>query len=220
MKRLILSALFCLIASITVRADPFVILPNGELAFNTSFTSTGAFTCQVCSGSGTNSVTFGSGANTLTLTYLGLNNSLVVGGQSVPATVGQIQVVVTGSGFVFPTNSNPNVPLLFFTLTLMQTSPAAGSSSILFNSDSGGGTSLLFHSTFRDYVAISIGPNPPGFDFSHIVYSFPGFTIPNTNAAVEVDANLVAVPEPASMLLLGSGVGMMLGVMRKRFSKP
>ena len=43
MRRLFLSALFCLLVTITVRADPFVILPNVELAFNTSFTTQGVF---------------------------------------------------------------------------------------------------------------------------------------------------------------------------------
>ena len=215
MRRMLLAALFCLFTFITVQADPFVILPSGEIAFNTTFTTQGVFTCSVCTGSGTNSVTFGSGANTLTLTFTGVNTTVLVGGQVVPTVVGQIEVVVSGSGFVFPTNSNPNIPLAFFTLSVNQSSPAAGTASNLFNTGSGGGTSLDVHATVVDHLSLPTGPNPSG--FSLIVYSFSNFTIPNTNAVIDLDAELVAVPEPASLLLLSSGV--ILPWLRRRRSR-
>lgn len=215
MRRLLLSAVFCLFTAIAVQADSFVILPSGELAFNTSFTTQGTFTCTLCSGSGTNSVIFGSGANTLTLTFNGVSTTLLVGGQAVPTIVGQIEVVVSGSGFVFPAESNPNQPLIFFSLGVTQTSPTAGTRSLLFNTDSGGGTSLLGHTTFTDYVSFSAGPNP--FTFTEIVYSFSGFTISNVNGAIDLNANVVAVPEPVSLLLFGSG--MIVTLLRKRSAK-
>ena len=56
MRKLFLSALLCLLANTTIQADPFVILPNGELAFNTSFSTQGTLLCNPCTGSGTNSI--------------------------------------------------------------------------------------------------------------------------------------------------------------------
>lgn len=217
MRRLFLSVLFCFFVTITVQADPFVILPNGELAFNTSFTTQGNFTCALCSGSGTNSVTFGAGPNTLTLTFIGVNTSVLVGGTAVPTVVGQVQVTTTGSGFVFPMNSNPNIPLVQLNLQVTQSSPTAGTGARAFLSGPGGGTSLGFEPFASDHIEFPTGPNPPGFSFTHIVYTFSGFTIPNTNALVDINAELVAVPEPATLLLFGSGLGVTLW--RRRFSK-
>lgn len=215
MRRLVLSALFCLFITISAQADPFVILPNGEFAFNTSFTTQGGFTCSFCSGSGTNSITFGSGANTLTLTFIGVNTTVLVGGTAVPTVVGQIQVVATGTGFVFPANSNPNVALVRLNLQVAQSSPTAGTGGRTFLSGPGGGTSLHLEPFAGDHIAFPSGPNP--FSFTHIVYTFSGFTIPNTNALVDINAEVVATPEPVTLLLLGSGLGMTL--LSRRFLK-
>ena len=157
MRKLFLSTLLCLLASTTAQADPFVILPSGELAFNTSFTTQGVFTCSLCTGSGTNSVVFGSGANTVTLTFTGVNTTILVGAEPVPTVAGQIQVVATGTGFVFPTGSNPNVQALFFNLSLTQSSPAAGSGGIGF-SGFGGSTSLTLNTLISDYIIMPTGP--------------------------------------------------------------
>ena len=164
-------------------------------------------------------MTFGSGANTVTLSFIGVNTSVVVGGTAVPAVVGQVEVTATGSGFVFPTNNNPNVPLVQLLLQVSQSSPTAGNGFRAFLSDTGGGTSLAFAPFASDHIEFPTGPNPPGFSFTHIVYTFSGFTVPNTNALVDINAELVAVPEPSTLLLFGSGLGVTLSLMRKRLSK-
>ncbi|MFN2406771.1 MAG: PEP-CTERM sorting domain-containing protein [Pyrinomonadaceae bacterium] len=215
MKKLFLSTLLCLFAATIAQADPFVILPSGELAFNTSFTTQGVFNCQLCAGSGTNSVVFGSGANTVTITFTGVNSTLLVGAEPVPTVAGQIQVVTSGSGFVFPTPPNPGTPLIFFNLSLTQTSPAAGSSGIGFVA-LGGGTALTFNTRISDYIILPTGPNPPPFTYTGIAYSFLPFTIPNTSGTVNVIANVSAIPEPVSLLLLGSGVGMMVTMLKRK----
>jgi hypothetical protein len=220
MRTLLLSAVFCLFTSITIQAEPFVILPSGELAFNTSFTTQGTFTCTACTGSGTNSVVFGSGGNTVTLTFTGVDTTVLVGGVKVPATLGQIQVVATGSGFVFPTGSNPNVPVITLNLSINETSPTAGGGGKSFVAF-GGGTSLVFSPFVGDFISLPTGPQPPGFSYTAIVVTFgvPAFTIPNTSTTVNVNADLSAVPEPTSVLLLTSGAGMMLSLLKRRRSK-
>src|SRR5688500_833796 len=216
MKNLFLSTLLCLCAATVAQADPFVILPSGELAFNTSFTTQGVFTCSLCtSGSGTNSVVFGSGANTVTITFVGSNTTILVGAEPVPVVAGQIQVVATGTGFVFPVGSNPNVQALFFTLSLTQSSPVPASGALAFSAF-GGSTSLTLNTLISDFIALPTGPNPPPFTYTGIAYSFLPFTIPNTSGTVNVIANVSAIPEPVSLLLLGSGVGMMLTMLRKK----
>ena len=217
MRKLFLAVFFCLFTSITTNADPFVILPSGDFAFNTAFSTTGTFNCSVCtSGSGTNSVTFGAGADAVTLTFTGVNTMLVIDGIPTPVVVGQIEVVATGSGFVFPTPSNPNIPALTLNLTLTQTSPTAGVRTLAFTA-LGGSTSLSMAPLFTDHIQFPLGALPPGIGYTHIVYTFSPFIIPNTNGLVNVHADVSAVPEPASMLLLGSGALLML--VRKRFSR-
>jgi len=215
MRRLLLSALFCLFTAISTQADPFVILPNGEFAFTTTFSTQGTFSCTLCTGSGTNSVVFGSGANTLTITFTGVDSTILVSGESQTATLGQFQVTATGSGFVFPQFSNTQ-PLVTFNLAINQSSPIVGGGTRPFVA-MGGDTSLTFVPFLSDHVAIPTGPNP--FSYTHIVYTFSPFTIPNTSGIVILTAEVVAVPEPASVLLLSSGVGLMLSVFRKRFPK-
>jgi len=210
MRRILLSTVFCLFVTITAQADPFTILPNGELVFNTSFTTQGVFTCALCTGFGTNSIVFGSGGNTLTLTFTGVNTTLQVGGAAVPTTVGQIQVVASGSGFVFPANSQP---LMQLNIQFDQSSPTVGTTARPFISGFGGGTSLELVPFNSDHISFPAGPNP--FSFTHIVYTFSPFTIPNTSGVVNIGAELVAVPEPATLLLFGAGAGM-LSLLRKR----
>ena len=205
MRKLLLAALFCFLASTTIQADPFVILPSGELAFNTTFSTQGAFTCQLCTGSGTNSVTFGSGGNTLTLTFIGASNTtLLVGAEPVPTVAGQIQVVTSGSGFVFPTPSNPATPLILFNLSLIQTSPAPGSGGISFVAF-GGGTSLTFNTRISDYIITPTGPNPPPFTYTGIAYSFLPFTIPN-GFAQKVNRKRISAELQRSSLISAQGL--------------
>ena len=220
MRRLLLSTLFCLFATVTTQADPVVFLPNGEIAFNTSFTTSGFFECENCTGSGSNSVVFGSGGNTVMLTFTGANvTDLLVGAGKVPATIGQIQVVASGSGFVFPVGGNGNLPVLFLHLGINQTSPNAGGTGILFFGF-GGSTSILMAPLGTDHGAIPISElNPPGFSYTFLIYTFHNFTIPNSNAVVNIDADISAVPEPASVLLLSSGLGAILTLRKKRSSK-
>jgi PEP-CTERM motif len=199
---------FLLAASHEVKADPYQILPNGDLVFNVAYSTQGLLRCQPgvpCSGSGTNSVTFGSGANTLTLTFTGTSATTTIGNTSVPVGFGQLTTSVTGSGFTFPALNNPNLPLLRLDFTINETSPTAEAHTVSLFFGPGGATQLpLFNfDGSTTYTAFSVGLNPSR--YGQIVYTYLPLTIPGTNGVTNLSAQAVAVPEPATLLLLGTG---------------
>jgi uncharacterized membrane protein len=71
-----------LVCSTAAYAEPFTILPNGDLVFNVSLSTNGLFTCGSvvsCTGSGTNSTTLQSGEGTATFSLTGVSTSFAVG---------------------------------------------------------------------------------------------------------------------------------------------
>src|SRR5690242_20441967 len=116
MKRRIALFCFCLSAvwPSTARAEPFTILPNGDVVWDTELTTRGVFRCQgpiPCSGSGTNTVMLGSGANQATITFTGVKSSFQVANRGKIVDIGRFDVVST-PGFTFPRRGNENSPVL------------------------------------------------------------------------------------------------------------
>src|ERR1041384_736404 len=203
---------FLLAASHEVKADPYQILATWDTVFNSVVTTQGTFTCLPgvpCTGSGTNSITLGSGANTLTLTFNSMTVATPVGNANSPTIVlAQITRTVTGIGFTFPGFSDPNqnLSIIRLDLTFNQTSPTTQTQGAAFIFGPGGGTTLpVFPFDFtRRNVIFSTGPNPS--HYAQIVYDFHVLpTLDATNGVTNITAIAVAVPEPATLLLLGTG---------------
>jgi hypothetical protein len=183
-------------------ATPFTILPNGDLEIDTAFTTQGVLGCPRggCSGAGTNSILFGSGTDaTFALTFFGVSATVpVIGKTHVPLGV---FAASTTNGFTFPDLFS----LIDFRLTLNQLSPVAGTAVANWGFGLGGGRMELSLEADSNALELPIGPQPPGYHYSALVYSFDPypFTVPS-NGIVEVGADLGAVPEPATLLLFGT----------------
>jgi hypothetical protein len=179
--------------------------------------TSGVFRCQgfiACSGSGTNSVTFGSGDQQATITFNGVTTALQVTNRVQPVALGTFDVVST-PGFTFPERGNRNLPVLHFGLVFEHTSPTPAIGRIGWTFGPGGRPELPILRGIST-VGLPLDVNPPDVGYSAFVYTvrpFP-FSLPG-HGSLNLVADVGVVPEPGTMLLVGSGIAALIGARRR-----
>jgi hypothetical protein len=205
-RRALCPLVFAVLTASEAAAEPYTILPGGDLIFNVALTTQGSFRCDAattCSGSGTNAITIGGGTGTATFTFTGVSATAAVGNRTVPINLGTIEGSST-PGFAFPSSTNPNATQFLLRFTLSQSSPAEDEDSQVWGFGSG---LSRFGFGAPSYFSTPTGPNPPGYDYPSIIYTLrPSAIRLNLNGVTNINAVAGAVPEPASLILLGTGL--------------
>jgi len=196
-------------ANSTARAEPLIVA-------STTLTTSGLFDCRstiTCTGEGTNSVTFFNGNESATLTFTGLQQTFDVTNKAQRITLGTFELSQS-DGFIFPKHANsPTIPIVRFFFTAHQDGPTTADRSKLWEFGPGGRTVLPLEIGLSNF---SFGLDQSAFGYSQTVYSLRPFPFSINPGTASFNADVGAIPEPGTMVLLGTGLLVVASAVRRR----
>lgn len=211
-----------------LRGQGWITLPNGQLGYVTSYTTSGMFVCGSyftpgqCVAQGT-SVVLTNGGASMTIAFRGAAHTVTaVPSGSTPVPMGTFTRTVSGTGpFTFPNSfAGPSVFYLGFAMNLTTLAPLPQQARFFI------GFSNPQHGFLDTYVdgrgrgTLSTPPPPPatynGLAWDKLALENEIYPV---DASSDVTAVVSVVPEPATLALLVPGVIGLVGVACRRRSR-
>jgi hypothetical protein len=210
---LIMGAVLAVVPAAAV-ADPVRFLPGGDLEFDERISTFGSLGCHNtqyaggwdCRALADGSVEIRNGGEIATISFVGRDQTVAVAANTPrPVTLGEIVGEAT-PGFTFPTLASPQWAMVSLHLQIAHgNSSAAGGA--FWSFAPGGGTSLpLLKGPFA--VGVELATLPDGYEYRMLAYQFTTIASASlpSNGMTPIVADVNAIPEPGTLLLLGGGL--------------
>lgn len=172
---------------------------------STSISTSGTFSCdqyQTCiSGPGGSSLTIPGAAGSATITFTGVTHTLEATNSLTTTELGLFEVTAT-DGYTFPVNlANPELPIFRFNLLASNPVNPLFSTQLMWFFGPGGGATLSQFGPWDLSVPLDSYDGPyTGINF------FVNRPMLAINSSTSLTAEVGLVPEPSTMLLIGTGL--------------
>lgn len=207
-------ALAWLLAFPAVAQAQWSWLPNGELGYTTTYTTSAIFTCDpqnngllggTCTAFGDH-LTMTSGAAILDVFYRPVTATITVSNVPQAISMGWTETILSGSGpFTFPSTSHSNGPMLF------EVALSAFADVVHFGyiNQVLGNTQLARNCCgyFKNTMLAAPRPAaPPPYAYGLAIDQFAFPSVPSRNALTPIVANIALIPEPTTLVLTATGL--------------